>query len=81
MPSVPVVAGDRVDERECRQAPDCTLHRRNGRTRAELLQRSGARYGYEAEAERTIQDLYLDGNKRAEAAAAVPDSLVDEVGL
>ena len=38
-----------------------------------------SRYGYEAEAA-TIQDLYLDGKKR-EAAAAVPDSLVDEVAL
>ena len=38
-----------------------------------------ARYGYEAEA-REIQDLYLAGNKR-DAAAAVPDALVDEVAL
>jgi F420-dependent oxidoreductase-like protein len=37
------------------------------------------RYGYEAEA-KEIQDLYLDG-KKAEAAAAVPDALVDEVAL
>lgn len=37
------------------------------------------RYGYEAEAAR-IQDLYLDG-KVGEAAAAVPDALVDEVAL
>jgi F420-dependent oxidoreductase-like protein len=38
-----------------------------------------SRYGYEAEARR-IQDLYLDG-KKAEAIAAVPDELVDEVAL
>jgi F420-dependent oxidoreductase-like protein len=37
------------------------------------------RLGYEAEAVR-IQDLYLAGNK-AEAMAAVPDALVDEVAL
>jgi hypothetical protein len=37
------------------------------------------RYGFEADAAR-IQDLYLDG-KRAEAIAAVPDDLVDEVAL
>jgi F420-dependent oxidoreductase-like protein len=37
------------------------------------------RYGYEAEAA-TIQDLYLAGKHR-EAAAAVPDALVDEVAL
>ena len=36
-------------------------------------------YGYEAEA-REIQDLYLDGKQR-DAAAAVPDALVDEVAL
>ena len=37
------------------------------------------RYGYEAQA-KEIQDLDLDG-KKAEATAAVPDSLVDEVSL
>jgi F420-dependent oxidoreductase-like protein len=37
------------------------------------------RYGWEAEAQR-IQELYLDG-KRREAAAAVPDELVDAVSL
>jgi F420-dependent oxidoreductase-like protein len=37
------------------------------------------RYGYEAAA-KTIQDLYLAG-KKAEAEAAVPDELVDEVAL
>jgi alkanesulfonate monooxygenase SsuD/methylene tetrahydromethanopterin reductase-like flavin-dependent oxidoreductase (luciferase family) len=37
------------------------------------------RYGYEREA-KEIQDLYLDG-KKAEAAAAVPDELVDETSL
>ena len=36
-------------------------------------------YGYEAEA-KMIQDLFLDGQKE-EAAAAVPDGLVDEVCL
>jgi F420-dependent oxidoreductase-like protein len=38
-----------------------------------------SRYGYEAAA-RSIQDLYLAGRKE-EAAAAVPDALVDEVAL
>jgi F420-dependent oxidoreductase-like protein len=37
------------------------------------------RYGYEAAA-KEIQDLYLDG-KKAEATAAVPDELVDEIAL
>jgi F420-dependent oxidoreductase-like protein len=35
--------------------------------------------GYEAEAAK-IQDLFLDGKKR-EAAAAVPDKLIDEIAL
>src|SRR4051812_8010422 len=38
-----------------------------------------ARYGFE-DAARTVQDLYLDG-RRDEAAAAVPDELVDTVSL
>lgn len=38
-----------------------------------------ARLGYERDASR-IQDLYLDGH-RAEAAAAVPDALLDELAL
>ena len=37
------------------------------------------RLGYEGEA-KTIQDLFLAG-KRAEAAAAVPDKLIDDVAL
>jgi len=37
------------------------------------------KYGYEKEAE-TIQDLYLSG-KKDEAAAAVPDELVELVNL
>src|SRR5262249_25262630 len=37
------------------------------------------RIGYEAAAA-TIQDLYLDGKKN-EAAAAVPDALIDEISL
>jgi F420-dependent oxidoreductase-like protein len=41
--------------------------------------RLACRYGYEAEAAE-IQDLYLDGRKE-DAAAAVPDALVDEVAL
>jgi len=37
------------------------------------------RFGFEAEAKR-VQDLFL-GGKRAEAIAAVPDDLVDEIAL
>jgi alkanesulfonate monooxygenase SsuD/methylene tetrahydromethanopterin reductase-like flavin-dependent oxidoreductase (luciferase family) len=36
-------------------------------------------YGFEAEA-KEIQDLYLDGRQR-DAAAAVPDALIDEMAL
>ena len=36
-------------------------------------------YGFEAEA-KEIQDLYLDGRQR-DAAAAVPDALIDEMTL
>ena len=38
-----------------------------------------ASYGYEKEA-KEIQDLYLDGKKQ-EAAAAVPDSFIEETTL
>ena len=38
-----------------------------------------SKLGYEGAA-RTIQDLYLDG-KKTEAAAAVPDRLIDEISL
>jgi F420-dependent oxidoreductase-like protein len=41
--------------------------------------RLACRYGYEEEAKR-IQGLYLDGHK-GQAAAAVPDALVDEIAL
>ena len=37
------------------------------------------RYGYEAAA-KAVQDLYLEGKKQ-EAAAAIPDALVDDVAL
>lgn len=80
VPSVPVVVGERVEA--CRQPVKARLALYVGgmgaRARnfyAELVRR----YGYEAEADR-IQALYLDGRK-AEAEAAVPDALVDEVAL
>jgi alkanesulfonate monooxygenase SsuD/methylene tetrahydromethanopterin reductase-like flavin-dependent oxidoreductase (luciferase family) len=42
--------------------------------------RSAEAYGGYEEAAATIQDLYLDGRK-GEAAAPVPDELVDDVAL
>ena len=50
-----------------------------GARKANFYNTSRARYGYEAEAER-IQELYLAGHPR-DAAAAVPDALVDEIAL
>ena len=78
--TVPVAAGE--DVQACRDAlkPHLALYvggmGSRGRNFYNALVR---RYGYEAEAAR-IQDLYLEGRQR-DAAAAVPDSLVDEVAL
>lgn len=80
MPSVPVVVGDRVDE--CRRAVKARLALYVGGMGARgrnFYNELACRYGYE-EAARTVQDLYLAGRK-AEAEAAVPDALVDEVAL
>jgi F420-dependent oxidoreductase-like protein len=80
MPSVPVVVGDRVDE--CRAAVKGRIALYVGGMGARgrnFYNEVARRYGYE-EAARTIQDLYLSGRK-AEAEAAVPDALVDEVAL
>jgi F420-dependent oxidoreductase-like protein len=77
---VQVVAGD--DVQDCRDAakPMLALYVGGMGARGRNFYNAlVARYGYEAEARR-IQDLYLDGKQR-EAAAAVPDALVDEVAL
>jgi F420-dependent oxidoreductase-like protein len=80
MPSVAVVVGD--DVQACRAQVKSRLALYVGGMGArgknfynELVQR----YGYDAAA-RSIQDLYLAGRK-AEAEAAVPDALVDDVAL
>lgn len=79
-PYVGVVMGD--DVQACRDAvkPDLALYvggmGAKGRNFYNNLVR---RYGYEEAAE-TIQEHYLAGRK-AEAIAAVPDALVDEVAL
>ena len=79
-PTVPVVLGD--DAASCRGLvkPRLALYvggmgARDKNFYNELV----CRYGYEAAAAR-IQGLYLAG-KKDEAAAAVPDALVDEVAL
>jgi F420-dependent oxidoreductase-like protein len=80
MPSVGVVVGDDVNACRARLKSRLALYvggmgARQKNFYNELIQR----YGYEGPA-RTIQDLYLGGRK-AEAEAAVPDALVDDVAL
>jgi F420-dependent oxidoreductase-like protein len=80
MPMVPVVVGP--DAAACRAAvkPRLALYVGGMGARGRNFYNDIARrYGYEAAA-KTIQDLYL-GGKKAEAEAAVPDELVDEVAL
>jgi F420-dependent oxidoreductase-like protein len=50
-----------------------------GSRRQNFYNAIAARYGYEQEVKR-LQELFLEGKQR-EAAAAVPDALVDEVAL
>jgi F420-dependent oxidoreductase-like protein len=80
MPMVPVVVG--ADAAVCRAVvkPRVALYVGGMGARGRNFYNDIARrYGYEAAA-KTIQDLYL-GGKKAEAEAAVPDELVDEVAL
>jgi F420-dependent oxidoreductase-like protein len=79
-PTVSVVLGD--DAAACRQMvkPMLALYIGGMGARGRNFYNDLAcRYGYEGAA-KEIQDLYLDGKKQ-EAAAAVPDDLVDEVAL
>jgi len=79
-PTVPIILGD--DAAACRDVikPRLALYVGGMGARGRNFYNDlVCRYGYEAEAKR-IQDLYLSG-KKAEAAAAVPDALVDEVAL
>jgi len=80
MPMVPVVVGP--DAAACRATvkPRVALYVGGMGARGRNFYNDIAkRYGYEGAA-KTIQDLYL-GGKKAEAEAAVPDELVDEVAL
>ena len=79
-PTVSVVLGDDVDECRNKVRPNLALYIGGMGARGRNFYNDLAcRYGFEAEATH-IQDLYLDGRK-AEAMAAVPDELVDEVAL
>jgi F420-dependent oxidoreductase-like protein len=80
MPTVPVVVGD--DVTRCRDAvkPNTALYVGGMGARGRNFYNDVARrYGYEDVA-RTVQDLYLSGRKE-EAAAAIPDKLIDECAL
>ena len=74
--SVPVVVGDDVQAAREAVKPALALYVGGMGTYYNALV---SRYGYEAGAAR-IKELYLGGHKR-DAAAAVPDALVDEVAL
>src|SRR6266481_1913543 len=78
MPSTSVVVGDDVNACRTRVKSNVALYVGGMGARGKNFYNELARrYGYE-DAARTIQDLYL-GGKKAEAEAAVPDALVDEV--
>lgn len=80
MPSVAVVVGDDVSACRAQVKARLALYVGGmGARRRNFYNELVQRYRYE-EAARTIQDLYLSGRK-AEAEAAVPDALVDEVAL
>jgi F420-dependent oxidoreductase-like protein len=79
-PTVSVVLGDDVDACRSMVKPNLALYIGGMGARGKnFYNELACRYGYDAAA-KEIQDLYLDG-KKAEAAAAVPDELVDEVAL
>src|SRR4030095_3110856 len=80
MPMVPVIVGD--DLAACRASVKPRVARYVGGMGARgrnFYNDIACRYGYEDAAKR-IQDLYLAG-RRADAEAAVPDALGDEVAL
>ena len=80
MPSVAVVVGD--DVAACRisvKARAALYVGGMGARGKNFYNELAQRYGYEAAA-KTVQDLFLAG-KKEEAAAAVPDAMVDEVAL
>jgi F420-dependent oxidoreductase-like protein len=79
-PTVSVALGADVTECRDRLRPHMALYFGGMGPRGRNFYNDLARrYGYEQAAER-IQNLYLDG-KRDDAAAAVPDELIDEVAL
>jgi F420-dependent oxidoreductase-like protein len=79
-PTVSIVVGDDVDACRNQVKPHLALYIGGMGARGKNFYNDlTRRYGFEEAAEK-IQDLYLTG-KKAEAIAAVPDELVDEVAL
>ncbi|MEM7033195.1 MAG: LLM class F420-dependent oxidoreductase [Chloroflexota bacterium] len=79
-PSVTVIVGSDVSACRDMLKPTLALYIGGMGARGKNFYHDLAcRYGYE-EAANKIQDLYLDGKKQ-EAAAAVPDELVDDISL
>ncbi len=79
-PWVNMAVGDDIDACRDQLRPQLALYIGGMGARGKNFYNDLAcRYGFE-EAAAAIQDLYLDG-KKAEAAAAVPDALVDETAL
>src|SRR6266567_854297 len=79
-PSVTVLVGDDVDALRGFVKPVTALYVGGMGARGRNFYNDLARrFGYEAAA-KEVQDLYLDGKKQ-EAAAAVPDELIDEIAL
>jgi F420-dependent oxidoreductase-like protein len=79
-PAVPAVVADDVDSARDVLRPYYALYVGGMGARGKNFYNDlAASYGFEAEAKQ-IQDLFLDGRQR-DAAAAVPDALVDELAL
>jgi F420-dependent oxidoreductase-like protein len=79
-PSVPIALGDDLEECYNMVRPLLGLYIGGmGAKGKNFYNDLVRRYGYEAEAE-NIQELYLSGHQ-AEAIAAVPEKLIDEVAL
>ncbi len=79
-PSVSVVVGEDVDACRSFVKPMLALYIGGmGAREKNFYFNLASRFGYESDAVR-VQDLYLAG-KKGEAAAAIPDALVDDVAL
>ena len=80
LPSVPALLSDDVEAARDALKPFYALYIGGmGARGANFYNELACAYGYEQEAER-IQELFLGGRQR-DAAAAVPDALVDEMAL